>query len=271
VGGSSAGSSPDAGTTTSSTGCGNTPKLRDTPSTTTFNANTVTINGKDRQFFLRLPDNYDKNHPYRLIISLHGAGGNGSNTVKEGFFGLSDLGKTSTIFVGPSSDGLFWASANDLPFVDEILKQVKADLCVDTSQIILEGFSQGAALAYTLACMRPNVYRAAVVHSGGSMNDMASVPSTCQPIAYFSSLGQQENDLGQTMTSDAFAKTDGCTIETLPKAPSGGHLCSDYKGCKTGSPVRWCPYDGGHTPSPNDSGQNTSWMPKEVWTFLSAL
>jgi hypothetical protein len=73
------------------------------------------------------------------------------------------------------------------------------------------------------------------------------------------------------MTSDFFARTAGCTVETLPGAPGGGHLCSNYKGCSEGHPVRWCPYDGGHTPSPTDAGMRDSWVPAEVWSFLSQL
>jgi hypothetical protein len=95
------------------------------------------------------------------------------------------------------------------------------------------------------------------------------MPTQCDSVPYFTSLGQQENDRGQTMTADFFAEANGCNVETLPLAPSGGHLCSNYSGCSDGFPVRWCPYDGGHTPAPTDSGQQNSWMPDEVWAFLS--
>ena len=129
----------------------------------------------------------------------------------------------------------------------------------------LEGFSQGAAMAWTLACSRPKVFRAVAGHSGGGVAN----PSTCQPVAYLGSLGLSEGGNSQKTQTDQFAKWNGCTIETLPTAPSGGHVCTDYKGCPAGYPVRWCSYDGGHTPSPNDAGKNTSWMPSEVWPFLS--
>jgi hypothetical protein len=70
------------------------------------------------------------------------------------------------------------------------------------------------------------------------------------------------------MSSDHFAKTNGCTVETMPMPPAGGHVCTDYKGCSPGFPVRWCDYDGDHTPSPADSGQKSSWVPAEVWNFI---
>jgi len=33
--------------------------------------------------------------------------------------------------------------------------------------------------------------------------------------------------------------------------------------------VVWCSYDGGHGFQPTDSGKSTTWMPAEVWSFLS--
>jgi hypothetical protein len=144
-----------------------------------------------------------------------------------------------------------------------MLKQIEADLCVDTTRVMVEGFSQGGAMGITLACKLPNVFRVAVIHSAGGL----PTPSTCEPTAWLSTLGNDGS--GQGMTSDYMAKTAGCTVEPLPKAPSGGHVCTNYKGCSEGHPVRWCPYDGGHTPSPTDSGQRSSWVPAEVWTFVS--
>jgi hypothetical protein len=263
--GGSTGGGGDGGTADAvpSAGCGKTPALKNSPSSTTFTQNTLTISGKSRQYIIRWPDDYDNQHPYRLILGLHGATGKGAD-IAGNYFGLWDLSKGSTIFIAPSADGGLWSATTDTTFVDEILKAVEGDLCIDTTRIMLEGFSQGAAMSWTLACARPGVFRAAVGHSGGGVAN----PTTCEAVAYFGSLGLQENG-GQTTQTDQFARWNGCTIETLPKAPTGGHLCSDYKGCSAGHPVRWCPYDGGHTPSPTDSGQRTSWMPQEVWTFLS--
>jgi poly(3-hydroxybutyrate) depolymerase len=246
-----------------SAGCGKTPTLKNSPGTA--NQNTLTINGKSRQFIIRWPDNYDNNHPYRLIIGLHGAGGQDTD-IGPSYFGLWALANGSTIFIAPSADlpQHYWDATNDTAFVTEILKAVKADLCVDTSRIMLEGFSQGAAMSWTLACGLKGEFRAAVGHSGGGVTP----PKTCDPIAYFGSGGLQES-VTQTSQSDQFAKWDGCTIETFAKAPTGGHACNDYKGCSDGHPVRWCPFDGPHTPSPNDTGKTTSWMPSEVWPFFS--
>lgn len=255
VGGSGGGGGGDA---MKSAGCGKARTLQN-------GAGTVQSGGKSRKYTLRAPDDYDNERPYRLILSFHGATGD-SGQVAPSYFGLWSLSGGSTIFIAPDAVGGFWSADDDVTFVDDILRQVTDDLCIDTSRIQLEGFSQGGAMAWTLACARPDVYRAAVVHSGGGLPR----PASCPPVAFMSSLGQQESGgAGQTSNSDFFAQQNGCMVEALAKAPRGGHACSDYKGCSEGHPTRWCDYDGGHTPSPNDAGQNTSWMPQEVWTFLS--
>ena len=277
-GGSTIAGSIDGGTSSGaavpSAGCGKTPTLQNSPGTTK-NYNKV---ASGRQYILRLPDNYDNNHPYRLILSYHWATGSASQvfdcktegipcyTTQSPFFGLLALANNTTIFIAPDGTGGLWSNTGgaDVTFTDDILKQVEADLCIDTSRIELEGFSMGGAMAMTLICERPGVFRAAATHSAGGQPK----PTACQPIPYFASLGSQESG-GQTSTADFFATSNGCTIDTLAKAPTGGHVCSDYKGCSAGHPVRWCPFDGGHSPSPTDSGQSTTWMPKEVWTFLS--
>lgn len=221
--------------------------------------------GVSRSYALSIPDDYDSSHPYRLIFGFHGATGS-SSEVAPSYFGLASLSQGSTIFIAPSAVGGFWESESDTTLMDDILAQVEADLCIDTSRVMLEGFSQGGAMAWTLACARPGVYRAAVVHSGGGL----ARPATCDPIAFFSSLGQSESSgAGQTSNSDFFAGENGCTVTSLPQAPTGGHVCSDYTDCSDGHPTRWCDYDGGHTPAPTDAGGGGSWMPAEVWSFLS--
>ncbi len=252
-----------------SSGCGQTPTLSDSPSANAANYNTVSSGGAERRYILRLPQNYDNTHPYRLILGLHGATNNATNVSgNPAFFGLYDLAEDSTIFVAPEAVGGLWSADTDVTFVDDLLQQLESELCIDTSRVIIQGFSQGAAMSRFIVCARPGIFRAAIAHSAGGV----AVPSECEPIPYLGSLGTQEsNGGGQAGQTDLLAETAGCTIETLPTAPSGGHVCTDYAGCMEGVPVRWCSFDNGHTPLPNDAGQGSSWMPEEVWSFVSQL
>jgi poly(3-hydroxybutyrate) depolymerase len=260
-------SPPDAGTTADaggnskaavpSAGCGKTPTLKNNPTVNTISGN--------RQFIIRWPTDYDNKKPYRLIFNLHGAGGSATETSGNNY-GLWSLSEGSTIFVSLSASGGYWNATSDTTYATAVLKAVEEDLCIDTSRIMLEGFSQGAAMARVLGCASPGVYRAIVGHSAGGVN----MPTSCAPIPYLGSLGLTDiMPNSQETQTDPFAKWNGCTIENLPTAPKGSHVCTNYKGCPDGKPVRWCSYDGGHTPSPNDSGKSSSWMPSEVWPFFT--
>ena len=237
-----------------STGCGKTPTLK---------GGTVTLGS--RNYILKLPTNYDNSHPYRLILGFHGYGGNSTNIQSEKYFGLEPLSNGSTIFIAPNAVGGAWNASTDVTFVDDVLEQVETDLCIDTSRVMLEGFSQGAAMSWSIACTSKHAFRAVIGHSGGGVAN----PTSCKPLAYLGSLGLGESGNSQKTQTDQFAEWNGCTIETLPTATKGSHVCTNYGGCPALAPVRWCSYDGGHTSAPTDSGQSSSWMPKEVWAFVS--
>lgn len=221
----------------------------------------VQSGGAPRSYALRVPSDYESSRPYRLMLGFHGATDSSAN-VAPSFFGLWDLAEGSTIFAAPDAVGGIWKADADTQMVQDLLEQLESDLCIDTSRVVIEGFSQGGAMTWTLACALPGTFRLAVVHSGGGL----AMPKTCQPIPFLSSLGHDGS--GQGMSSDFFATTNGCTVESLPTAPQGGHTCTDYKACSVAHPTRWCAYDGGHTPAPTDSGQRQSWMPQEVWNFV---
>ena len=67
----------------------------------------------------------------------------------------------------------------------------------------------------------------------------------------------------------ALTITDLGIVRGIAENPPRVLVTPTYTGCPAADPVRWCSYDGGHTASPTDSGQSSSWMPSEVWPFLS--
>jgi poly(3-hydroxybutyrate) depolymerase len=284
-----------------SNGCGKTPTLwnpatgtavrAEWPPAGSYNRITITSAGQSRLYVVQAPSNYDKNQPYRLIVGYHWFTGSAMQvvdchtegidcfTTQSPFFGLWRIANGSAIFVAPDGlnpgSGQGWSNTNhqDETFTDDFLKQVEDDLCIDTSHVEMEGFSFGGAMVETLACSRPGVFSAAVTHSAGGL----ARPATCQPIPYFASLGVAEGSAdagpGQTRTADFFAMTNGCTIQPWPAPGPNTHMCFDYMGCTAGNPVRWCPFGKqsatqDHTPSPRD-GQAPTWMPAEVWKFMT--
>ncbi|WUB76232.1 cellulose binding domain-containing protein [Streptomyces sp. NBC_00576] len=259
-------------------GCGKAPAL-------TSGTYTIQSGGKSRTFILRVPDGYDRNHAYRLVLGLHWLGGTSTDvatgrTVETGtwaYYGLQRLANNSTIFVAPQGLNNGWANAGgeDVTLVDDILRRIETDLCVDTTQRFALGFSYGAAMSYALACSRATVFRAVAVQSGGQLSGCSG---GTQPIAYLGVHGLRDNVLGISggrSLRDRFVRNNGCTAQNPPEPAQGSltHRVTTYSGCSAGHPVAWAAFDEGHIAAPQDgaagdSGSRT-WLPAEVWKFFT--
>ncbi|MFF3334517.1 cellulose binding domain-containing protein [Streptomyces sp. NPDC002888] len=267
-----------AGSAAPSSGCGKTPTL-------TSGTHTIQSGGKSRNFILRIPDGYDRNRAYRLVFGFHWRGGTSTDvatgrTVETGtwaYYGVQRLADNSTIFLAPQGLNNGWANngGEDVTFVDDMLRRIETDLCVDTTQRFALGFSYGAAMSYALACSRATVFRAVAVLSGGQLSGCSG---GTQPIAYLGVHGLRDSVLGISggrVLRDRFVRNNGCTPQNPPEPAQGSltHRVTTYSGCSAGHPVVWAAFDEGHIAAPQDgaagdSGSRT-WVPQEVWKFFT--
>ncbi|MGE5783941.1 MAG: hypothetical protein ACM3ZE_05090 [Myxococcales bacterium] len=259
-----------------SPGCGKTPTLKS-------GSRTIQSGGQARQFMLSIPENYDKNHPYRLVFAFHWNGGTmgdvdggGSSGDAWSYYGLREQANNSTIFLAPQGIGNGWANSGgrDLKLVDDLIALIEGDLCVDTTQLFSLGFSYGGGMTYELACARASVFRAVAVYSGAQLS---GCDGGKQPVAYLGIHGVSDgtcNIGGGRGLRDTFVKNNGCTAQN-PAEPAAGsrtHVCTKYQGCSSGHPVEWCAFDGGHTPGNVDGGGDDgakTWTKGEVWKFFT--
>ncbi|GAA4097612.1 cellulose binding domain-containing protein [Actinomadura miaoliensis] len=261
-----------------SAGCGKAPTL-------TSGTRSIQSSGKNRSYILRIPDNYDRSHPYRLIFGFHWLGGTATDvatgqTVQRdvwAYYGLQRLANNSAIFVAPQGFNNGWANSGgeDVTFVDDMIRQIEADLCVDTTQRFAMGFSYGGAMSYALACARADVFRAVAVYSGGQLSGCGG---GTQPIAYLGVHGISDSVLnisGGRSLRDRFVRNNGCTAQNPPEPAQGSlrHIGTTYSGCRSGHPVRWIAFDEGHIAAPQDGARGDSgsrtWLPGETWNFFT--
>jgi len=257
-----------------SPGCGKTPTI-------TSKTYTMSVNGKQRQYFVKLPNGYNKDHPYRLIFTYHQLGGSmqkiidGEDTNRGGalpYYGLPPLSNNSAIFVVPNGLNNGWGNTGgeDLTFFDQMVKTVEDDLCVDTRLRFSTGFSYGGAMSYAIACARPKVVRAVAVLSGAVLSGCSGGND---PVAYYGQHGVSDSVLpvsGGRQLRDRFVKNNGCTPVTPEPQPNGAQsVKSVYQGCKEGYPVTWVIHKGDHNPSEKDGNSNTPFAPKNTWDFFS--
>jgi poly(3-hydroxybutyrate) depolymerase len=258
----------------------------------------------NRNFIVRLPDNYDKDKPYWLIFGFHWRGGSagdvdsgGDNKYNMAHYGLQKLSKNGAIFVAPDGLGGGWANSGDedLKFVDDMVKLIEDNYCVDTKHLFANGFSYGGGMSYALACARADVFKAVAIYNGAVLS---GCKGGTQPIAYWQMHGLTDGTLGigaARSMRDQFAQNNGCTAQTPPEPPGpppylvdGGHVCTNYSGCSSGHPLRWCAHQSGHGNAVVDGTDNLynrcmnpgmtcsdscrcTWVPEDVWAFFTAL
>jgi predicted peptidase len=121
----------------------------------------------DMLYRLMKPMNFDPNKSYPVIVSLHGAGGRGSDNVKQ----LRDWNEVlaeeqrrtdyPAYIIAPQSQGR-WNSTH-LQNVKDIINDLPA---VDTKRIYVLGHSMGGGGTYTFIQSDPNYFAAAAPSAG---------------------------------------------------------------------------------------------------------
>jgi poly(3-hydroxybutyrate) depolymerase len=309
AGASGSGASGGAGGTARSAGCGKTSTVSfgQVPGESGQNVGTGAggyVKIGSRGFAMRLPDNYQNTKPYPLFFGFHWNGGNskevdtgGTNGYEMAHFGLQKRSKNGALFVAPDGLNAGWANSGgqDLKLVDDMLKLIEDNYCVDTTHIFTNGFSYGGGMSYELACARAKIFRGAAIYEGAQLS---GCDGGNDPIARWQMFGLTDTVCGMNLATpirDRFVKNNGCTVQNPaqpakppPYSTTAGHICTDYAGCSTGHPLRWCVHQSGHgnaivdgtadlyntcasPPKSCSSSCPCSWVPDDVWKFFSAL
>ncbi|WP_035696811.1 cellulose binding domain-containing protein [Glycomyces tenuis] len=255
-------------------GCGQDPAL-------TSGTHTIQSGGKSRSFILDIPSGYDRDHPYRLVFGFHWWGGTAQDVatgqaVEAGayaYYGLKRLAGDSTIFVAPQGLDNAWANSGgeDIAFVDDMIALIEGDLCVDTTQLFSLGFSYGGAMSYSLACSRPDVFRAIAPY--GSPGFVSGCSGGTDPVAVFAAHGTTDNFTDGISQRDRFVANNGCAPQNTPEPSQGSrtHITTAFAGCSADHPVVWASFDEGHIQAPRDGAAGDgadSWLPGETWAFF---
>jgi poly(3-hydroxybutyrate) depolymerase len=270
--GGSSGAAGTGGGAAQSAGCGRTRTLQN-------GTISITFSNASRKYILRVPDGYDNNHPYRLVLAYAWSGASASQVVSANYFTFATLDSKNTVFAAPdAADGAGSWSNGDVALTDAILAQIEGDLCIDKMRVFAIGFSFGGGMAMALACTRADVFRAVAFFSGADLTN--SCPATLtKPIAYYASQASEDSG-GLSTTSPItgerkqaqFAEVNGCTPEpsstTFPAAGQP-HVCTNYKNCSVGHPTEYCVFNGPHGWEPKDPGQTMSWNAPEAWKFIT--
>ncbi|UOB16832.1 extracellular catalytic domain type 1 short-chain-length polyhydroxyalkanoate depolymerase [Abyssalbus ytuae] len=154
----------------------------------------IISNGLERNYLLVLPDSYDNNHNFPLVIALHGAGGKASQMEKH--YNLTQKANAENYVIvypeGTQSDGVlglrYWNAGgcckdaadnktDDVKFIQELIEKIISRYHINRKRIYITGMSNGAMMAYRLACELPGKI-AAIAPVAGTMYTEGNCPAT---------------------------------------------------------------------------------------------
>lgn len=226
----------------------------------------VRVNGERRPFLLTVPEGYTPRTPHKLLVAFHGR--TNSNEQVRDYMGLDRNGE-GFIIAYPQGmsrgDGSYsWSdtgdstkSLRDFALFDALVEDIALQYCIDRDEIFVAGHSLGAWFASTLACARGDVIRGSAVLAGG----ISALPCTGPAAAILFhhredklvpfAEGERNRDkkIEQNMCSN-----EGKTVRV------GAFSCTEYRDCRTGNPVTFCPSGDGE--GFDSVGNNTHTWPR---------
>ena len=189
-----------------------------------------------RDGLLYVPSDYTPEKPAPLVLMLHGAGGEAHGGIGP-FLPAADQG--GLILVAPSSRDSTWdviadKYGPDVAYTDAALAQIFSTLSVDCTRVAVQGFSDGASYALSLAITNGDLFTHAIAFSPGFI---APGDQRGAPRLYLSH-----------GTHDSVLPIDRCSRRIVPAIQSAGY------------DVKYREFDGGHTMPPEVIAEALDWF-----------
>jgi polyhydroxybutyrate depolymerase len=252
---------------------------------------TIQHDGLTRAYRVHVPASYDPARPAPLLVALHGGGGNMNLQANDALYGqITKSENEGFVAVFPNGFSRFpggklatWNAGNccgaardrqvdDVGFIRQVVQNLTQQLTIDHNRIFATGMSNGAMMAYRLACEASDVFRA-IAPVAGTDNTRQCAPA--RPVAVLHihakddshvlfgggagpdsvSRSQVTDYVSVPATVAKWAKLDGCTAAPRRVLDKPGAYCEVYAPCSDGAQVQLCltetgghSWPGGHKP-----------------------
>jgi polyhydroxybutyrate depolymerase len=230
---------------------------------------TLVSGGTEREYYLTVPSDYDPNTEYPLYFGLHGYGSYGLLFADRWYGNTLSAWQEEVITVHPDALGedgdTRWDTSGDtdLVFFDDLLAQLKTELCIDEDRVFASGHSMGGLFSNHLGCHRGDVLRGIAPVSGagpafGGMFDPGCVGQVAAMVIHGTNDSTVDISSGEG-SRDFWIERNGCSPDSTSPLSAEGFDCVEYGGCDSGYPVVWCTYtdpEEGHN-YPRETGPPT--------------
>ncbi|MCB9412903.1 MAG: hypothetical protein H6525_08665 [Actinobacteria bacterium] len=194
-----------------------------TPGTTV--TRTVPGAGGERTYLLHVPSGYTPDTAHPAVLTMHGMGTNA-------FLQLANTGITDSadangyVVIAPNAVDGRWAlpepgtsspASADVEFIDQVMADASAALCLDPARQYASGMSMGSAMTLVLACQPQRTF-AAFGGVGAAFYESVCAGAPPAPLIYF-------HGTGDDVVPFAGGTARGFQVEPVPEvmAEWAGH------------------------------------------------
>ena len=145
----------------------------------------------EREYILYIPNSYDGQEPYPLVLNLHGYTSNGGEQmIYSNLFEVADT--ANFLIVHPTGtlntiNEEFWNSGeifevDDIGFLSELIDYLVLNYNIDSNRVYSTGFSNGGFMSYTLACELSDKIAAIASVTGSMITNQQNLCNPSRPI-----------------------------------------------------------------------------------------
>jgi polyhydroxybutyrate depolymerase len=212
-------------------------------------ARTIAVGTAMRTFIVRVPPGHSGRLPAPVVVAFHPFGTSAPYMLARA--GISEAWPDAMVVYpnGMARDatnpGLGWQGRpgelddRDLRFFDAMVAWLVARVCVDEKRLFVLGYSNGAGLAYLLACER----RARVAGVAVAAGRLGCAPVNATPVVISHGIADTTVGYGQAVEAAQI-----WAVKNVCKAPpknTGSAGCAAADGCAA-SALMLCTHAGGH-------------------------
>lgn len=272
--------------------------------------------GEKRRYALYIPPGLDTTEPAALVLAFHGGGGHAEFMADEARYGLISKAREAGFVVAfpnghsrlPRGRLATWnaggccgdardRNSDDVGFSRAVVADVSRQVAIDRQRVFATGMSNGAMMAYRLACEAADLVRAVAAVAG------TEAVTTCRParpvpvlhiharndthVLFDGGAGPDAfRDASKVMDFVSVPETvkrwvgrNACQTQPERTLERPGAWCERYRGCRDGATVQLCvTAAGGHSwpgaEAVRRGKENASQAldaSEAIWTFFSEV
>ncbi|WP_339729887.1 PDZ domain-containing protein [uncultured Gimesia sp.] len=124
--------------------------------------------GNEQSFWAYVPENYDPNYEYGLMVWIHPPGNTMESTISKEWKSICE--QRGIIIVGPAAQDVIRWNRDEAEFVKEVVESMQTRYAIDTKRIFLVSHANGAEFVFHLAFKYRDLFRGVAV-SDASLQD----------------------------------------------------------------------------------------------------